>query len=119
MGCHGRAEDNVAGNPESPHGYGAGLRQHHHVAGVTVCLNCHEDADPANYTTVGEDVLPPYYANPGTGHPNMPTSSCNDDGSENFAGAPQGQDNDGDGIYDGDDGDCAGTPAPEAVTLVG
>ena len=112
MGCHGRAEDNVAGNPGFPHGRGAGLRQHHSNAGVTECAGCHDDANPANYTPVGEEVLPPYYANPGTSHPSMPTGSCNDDGSEHFAGATIGLDNDGDQIYDTADPGCDLSPVP-------
>jgi len=112
VGCHGREEDNTAANPGFPHGRGAGLRQHHFNAGVMVCANCHDDADPANYTPVGENVLPEYYANPGIGHPSMPTDPCNADGSEDFAGAPIGIDNDGDGLFDGDDGDCGTTDAP-------
>jgi len=117
MGCHGRAEDNVVGNPEFPNGAGAGLRQHHTNADVADCLNCHEDADPANYTPVGEETLPPYYANPGTGHAAIPTAGCNDDGSENFAGLAIGLDNDGDLLYDTDDPGCslAAVPAPIAA----
>jgi hypothetical protein len=111
-GCHGRAEDDTAANPDFPDGSGAGLRQQHHVAGVAVCNDCHEDADPAKYTPVDEDVLPPYYANPGSNHPAMPTAPCNADGSENFAGAADGLDNDGDGIYDGADSDCSTTATP-------
>ena len=107
MGCHGRLEDNSGGNPNFPHGIGAGLRQHHASSGVNVCSACHLDADSANYTTVGEDVLPAYFANPGAGHPNIPNDSCNSDGSENFRGDPEGLDNDGDGLYDGNDTDCA------------
>ena len=106
VGCHGRDEDNVAENPSFPNGLGAGLRQHHTNAGVSACIGCHDDADPANYTPVGEEILPPYYANPGTGHGNMPTASCNDDGSENFAGATIGLDNDGDLDYDMTDAGC-------------
>lgn len=106
VGCHGRAEDNVAGNPSFPFGFGAGLRQHHTNAGEDDCLGCHDDADPANYTPVGEQVLPPYYANPGTGHDMMPKASCNDDGSEHFAGATIGLDNDGDLEYDMADAGC-------------
>ena len=106
VGCHGRAEDNVPGNPDFNHGYGAGLRQHHTSNGVAVCAQCHADATPANYTPVGEDVLPPYYANPGIGHPSIPTDPCNADGSENFAGLPQGLDNDGDDLFDLADADC-------------
>lgn len=105
VGCHGRAEDEASPNA----GYGAGLRQHHWRAGEKVCAGCHSDANPANYTPVGEDVLPPYYANPGTGHPNMPTDPCNLDGNEDFAGSAEGLDNDGDDIYDGADPDCQAT----------
>jgi hypothetical protein len=43
----------------------------------------------------------------------MPTASCNDDGSEDFAGIAEGLDNDGDGPYDGDDGDCNATSTPD------
>ena len=106
MGCHGRAEDNIPQNPSYPYGAGAGLRQHHNNAGVDDCLDCHEDSDPANYTTVSEAILPPYYANPGSSHPNMPTMACNDDGSENFAGAAIGLDNDGNDLYDDADPAC-------------
>ncbi len=101
IGCHGRAEDVRGIGTE-----GAGLRQHHYRAGVTICFDCHDDADPAAFTPVGEDVLPPFYANPGTNHPNIPTDSCNSDGSENFAGGPTGLDNDGDNAYDTADPDC-------------
>lgn len=106
MGCHGRVEDNVPQNPNFPFGAGAGLRQHHNNAGVGDCLDCHEDSDPANYTTASESHLPPYYVNAGNNHPNMPTGACNDDGSENFAGAAIGIDNDGNGLYDAEDPAC-------------
>jgi hypothetical protein len=106
-GCHGREEDNHPGNPQFPHGYDAGLRQHHFTAGVTICATCHEDADPAMFAAVGENVPPPYFANPGVGHPNIPSDPCNADGSENFRGDPEGLDNDGDGLYDTNDPDCA------------
>lgn len=115
IGCHGRDEDNVAGNPSSPFGRGAGLRQHHFRAGTTICLDCHDDSDPTNYTPVGETVLPPYYANPGNNHSAMPTTACNDDGSENFAGATIGLDNDGDLLYDTDDTNCNLSAVPGQV----
>ena len=102
VGCHGRAEDNT---PANPAGYGAGLRQKHYNGGVTGCTGCHDDADPANFTPVAENVLPPYYANPGTDHSAMPTGPCGGQG-ENFAGDARGLDNDGDGSYDDADPDC-------------
>jgi hypothetical protein len=103
MGCHGRDED--MGNDSLSGGRGAGLRQHHYTAGVEGCVNCHSDSNPASYTPVGEDVLPNYYANPGTNHPQIHKDPCNADGSETFAGA-EGLDNDGDGSYDDADSDC-------------
>ena len=108
-GCHGRAEDNTLANPEvvaGRAGFGAGLRQHHFNAGETSCLACHLDADPANYTPVNESVPPPYYANPGTNHPAMPTDSCNPAGREDFAGIAEGLDNNGDDLYDMNDSSC-------------
>ena len=117
VGCHGRAEDNVQANPESPSGYGAGLRQHHDTAGQTVCSLCHADSDPDNYTPVGEEILPPYYANPGTGH-NIPDDPCNPppDFLEDYTDDDVGLDNDGDNIYDGADPNCA-VPEPDAALL--
>lgn len=104
VGCHGREED--IGNDSVSAGRGAGLRQHHTNADETDCQGCHSDAIPANYTPVGEDVLPNYFAYPGSNHPSMPADSCNPAGKENFAGATQGLDNDGDGNYDTVDSDC-------------
>jgi len=126
VGCHGRNEDNVPANPEvaAGHtGYGAALRQHHFVAGVEACNLCHLDADPDNYTTVGEDVMPDYYAHPGIGHPAIPDDPCNADGSEDFAGSPEGLDNDGNDVYDMSDAGCGVTgilvaDVPSAASLI-
>jgi hypothetical protein len=104
VGCHGREQD--MGNDSISPGRGAGLRQHHFVSGVESCLNCHSDSSPANYTPVGEDVLPSYYFQPDAAHPDKPTDPCNVDLAENFAGLPQGLDNNGDGVYDNCDDDC-------------
>ncbi|MDH5491834.1 MAG: putative metal-binding motif-containing protein, partial [Myxococcales bacterium] len=109
-GCHGRAEDDVPANPAvaaGGSGLGAGLRQHHYNSGVTFCTSCHADANPAAYTPVGEDVLPPYYANPGSGHPLVPLDSCNPGGSEDLYGSSIGLDNDGDLIYDMAEAECS------------
>ena len=95
-----------AGNDSIFGGLGAGLRQHHTNAGVTECKTCHADADPVNYTPVGEDVLPPYYFTPDPEFPNKPTDPCNQKGEEDYAGGPKGLDNDGDGSYDMSDFDC-------------
>jgi hypothetical protein len=104
VGCHGRQED--AGNDSISGGLGAGLRQHHTNAGITECKTCHADADPANYTPVGEDVLPPNYFTPDPEFPNKPTDPCNQHGEEDYAGIRKGLDNDGDGRYDKKDRDC-------------
>lgn len=102
VGCHGRQEDADAGGE----GLGAGLRQHHTNAGVPVCKTCHEDADPALFTPVGENVLPPNYFAPDPEFPNKPTDPCNQRRNEDYAGGPKGLDNDGDGSYDMADSDC-------------
>jgi hypothetical protein len=99
VGCHGRDADDGNATVTGTSQRGAGLRQHH--VGVASCTGCHDDQ--TGYTPVGENILPNYYANPGTGHPNIPSSSCN---GENFSGSPTGLDNDGDGVYDTADSDC-------------
>jgi hypothetical protein len=104
VGCHGRDED--FGNDSLSDGLGAGLRQHHFNAGTTLCAGCHSDANPANYTPVGEDVPPSYYFTPDVAHPNKPTNPCNPSGEEDFAGIVEGLDNDGDDLYDANDPDC-------------
>jgi len=104
MGCHGRNED--AGNDSISQGLGAGLRQHHTNAGVTECKTCHADADPANYTPVGENVLPPFYFTPDDVFLNKPFDPCNWRRAEDYSGRSKGLDNDGDGRYDRSDRDC-------------
>lgn len=109
VGCHGRDEDD-GGDPVFE-GRGAGLRQHHYNTGITLCVNCHLDSSPANYTPVGEDVLPPYYFTPDTAHPDKPTDPCAD---AFVAGGIAGLDNDGDVLYDASDPDCASNDPPVA-----
>ena len=104
LGCHGRAETGEAGRVTS-----AGLRQHHQSAGVAVCAGCHADTTPATFTTVGEQVLPPYYPLVDPARLTKPHNSCNPDGNETFAGG-FGLDNDGDGIYDQNDSNCLPIP---------
>ena len=104
-GCHGRNDD-MANGSDGLSGRSAGLRQHHTNAGVPICKTCHADADPANYTPVGEDVLPSYYAVPNDIFVNKPTDPCSQRRDEDYAGGPAGLDNDGDGRYDKTDLDC-------------
>ena len=105
MGCHGRLEDagNDSGSAASP-GYGAGLRQHHTNAGETICTGCHSDADPANYTPVDENVLPPYYGTSDVVCDDPMNLVATFQVGENFTvGDFIGLDNDGDLLYDGAD----------------
>jgi hypothetical protein len=124
VGCHGRYEDRHDehedanfddDNGNDTRGMGAGLRQHHWNAGITYCGRCHEDANPANFTTAGEDVQPPYYFLPEPFFYNKPTDACNPNGEEDYAGLLFGLDNDGDGKYDIQDPDCK--PAFGKVTI--
>ena len=107
IGCHGRDEGSGV--------TAAGLRQHHTRNGISTCAGCHSDSNPANFTPVGEIVLPPYYANPGIGH-SMPDHPCNllsQGYPEDVLGVGPGSglDNDGDNVYDTNDTDC-GSVAP-------
>jgi hypothetical protein len=125
-GCHGRAED---GTGNGSIGYAAGLRQHHWVAnkmvnGIStrVCANCHSDSDPANFDTVSEDILPPYYAANDINHPNIPSDPCNpaaDGYPEDYAGSSEGLDNDGNGLYDELDVVACPEPGEWAILLPG
>ncbi|HXV35512.1 MAG TPA: hypothetical protein VEC18_00060 [Myxococcota bacterium] len=99
-GCHGRAED---GTGDGTVGFGAGLRQHHWIAGIQICGQCHVDANPDDFVPVGEEVLPPYYSDNDPDHPLIPSDPCNPvaDGSpEDYAASTAGLDNDGDDLYD-------------------
>ncbi|MFQ6103043.1 MAG: multiheme c-type cytochrome [Candidatus Glassbacteria bacterium] len=96
IGCHGR---DYGGNVEVS---GIGLRAHHESAGVFICGMCHDDP----VWPFQERVKPVYYGQP-TVNVN---ESCNGDGSENWTPDGLGLDNDGDNIYDMDDGDCIGPP---------
>ncbi|MGD0947538.1 MAG: hypothetical protein ABSA52_08915 [Candidatus Binatia bacterium] len=107
VGCHGREQD--AGHDNVSAGRGAGLRQHHFRAGVTLCADCHTDANPANYLPVGENIPPFNYFTPDAAHPNKPTDPCNANGSESKFG-PVGLDNDGNGLYDLADPACQAPP---------
>jgi hypothetical protein len=111
LGCHGRAETGEGGTVTS-----AGLRQHHQNAGIAICANCHNDTNAATFTTVGENVLPPYYSIVDPDRPTKPNDPCNPDGNETFAGT-FGLDNDGDGLYDQADTDCQAAVAAPDINL--
>jgi hypothetical protein len=119
-GCHGREAD--AGNDNISAGRGAGLRQHHSIAGVATCAACHLDANPANYTPVPENMTPPYY---GVAADSNVDLACNGIATaktnENWSvGDFLGSDNDGDGVYDSAETDCFNDPqtSGEATLLV-
>jgi hypothetical protein len=110
-GCHGRLEDaNTV--TQNGTGWGAGLRQHHFNAGAPAdsngefCVTCHADADPANFTTAGEDTMPPWYGSVLNTNLDLNLEPCNPGGEENLAGLAIGLDNDGDLLYDTADPDC-------------
>jgi hypothetical protein len=142
-GCHGKLEDAV--NPAqvpiaNAEGMGASLRQMHWRVNETVdvngdgtvmvstrvCGDCHQrsdlggitDANPTNFTPVGEDLLPPYYDDPDGGpsvHTGIPADSC-DSTEEDIAGTARGLDNDGDRTYDESDVDCGAVVAAPGET---
>lgn len=110
VGCHGRQADTV-GNPNAlGAGWGAGLRQHHNANGVNVCLNCHADSDPNNFTPAGEDAMPMFYPEVTNNLTVTLMAPCNANGEENLAGLAMGLDNDGDNAYDTADPDCVDAP---------
>ena len=104
--CHGREADGGGDNISA--GIGRGLRQHHVIAGAAACGACHSDANgPAG---VGEDVLPAFYA----GALNAAGLNSCDGSEENFASSSVSLDNDGDGLTDAADPDCAPNQPPIA-----
>ena len=100
--CHGRDED--AGGDSESVGVGRGLRLHHVTTNAASCGSCHSDALGA--VGVGENILPSFYAAAGL-------DSC-DGSEERFASLTVSLDNDGDGLADGNDPDCATNVTPTA-----
>lgn len=123
VGCHGRTADAGHGAAD---GRGVGLRQHHDRSGVTICRNCHADANTVTplYIPVAESVNPFNYFTPDPSHLSKPTDACNVNGTESRYGAT-GLDNDGNGLYDLLDPACAivttssTTTTTTTTTLVG
>jgi hypothetical protein len=124
--CHiGRNKDPMIGKSDgtsSSPGIGCtgchkaeGLRAHHAVSGIGICSACHSD----DGTPDPENLMPLYYGTPDT----LVDGACNAEAvegvNENWTvGDFVGLDNDGDGLYDKDDPDCANDGpdpvAPEA-----
>jgi cytochrome c553 len=100
--CHGRDADGAPSADFSP-GLGRGLRQHHVTVGVAACGNCHQDTVNATTGSAPENVLPSFYplALGGAG-----LDPC-DGSEETFPSNSVSLDNDGDGLTDGADPDCA------------
>jgi len=105
IGCHGQDYDP---DPDIEDIIGAGLRRHHLMNNVDVCLNCHpSDPDPL------PESSPPFYY--GSFDTNA-FDSCNTAGLgflENWSldgDNTDGLDNDGDQVYDSRDDDCGGCP---------
>jgi cysteine-rich repeat protein len=93
-----------------------GLRLHHTTAGVTDCEDCHS-GDP---TPPPENTVPPYYGTVDT-NADVP---CNDVQQANLnenwtVGDFLGLDNDGDGLYDAVDPDCATSVCGNGVLETG
>ena len=107
--CHGRDAD---GSPSADFtaGLGRGLRQHHVTVGVAACGNCHGDTVNATTGSAPENILPAFYPQALSGAGLDP---C-DGSEENFASNSVSLDNDGDGLTDSADPDCAGNAAPTA-----
>ena len=106
VGCHGRDAD--AGGDSVSAGLARGLRQHHQVSGITQCSACHSDA--TGPVGVGEHILPSLYL---SGLLSVKFDSC-DGSEEQFRSNTISLDNDGDGLTDAADSDCATNTAPVA-----
>jgi cysteine-rich repeat protein len=98
-----------AGTPNNP-GLGcigchndSGLRAHHVANSVTSCTPCHGN-DPA---PPAESAIPPYYGTADTNVDQPCNTLASAEVNENWTvGDFVGLDNDGDGLYDGNDPDC-------------
>jgi len=91
-----------------------GLRAHHADANVAICAPCHQ-SDP---TPDPENVNPPYYGSVDTDANNACNLVATAGTNENWTvGDTLGLDNDGDGLYDGNDPDCGGSVETPGETL--
>jgi len=105
--CHGRDED-AGGDVGVSAGKGRGLRQHHLTKAAAACDDCHNDTDHATTGSAPESVFPSFYKSASN---TAGLAPC-DGSEERFASFTISLDNDGDGLTDGADSDCA-TGAPD------
>jgi hypothetical protein len=93
-----------------------GLRRHHSNSGVSECATCHDN----DGTPPPESQSPPYYGTADTHAANSCNPTAQTNVNENWTiNCCFGLDNDGDGLYDGADPDCAmatATPGESGVT---
>src|SRR5262245_43003053 len=115
-GCHGQDYGETSPNSGEPKATAYGLRLFHVNQGITSCgsSGCHKPGalghpDPLP-TLRGENVAPPYY-DPMFSRLRNPCSSAEED--MPLDADPVGLDNDGDGLVDAGDPDCA---APVSTT---
>jgi len=118
-GCHGQDYGETSPNSGEPKATAYGLRQFHVNQGITSCgsSGCHKPGalghpDPLP-TLFGENVAPPYY-NPLFSTLKSPCSSANED--MPLDADPVGLDNDGDGLVDAGDPDCAAAASTTTTT---
>lgn len=110
-GCHGRdygetVSTNIGGFPTAgkPKASAYGLVKHHFNRGETVCLSCHQNANPSFIKP--EYVNPPYYSRNDVKLGGSPVFAADHEDTKNDSDS-RGLDNDGDLKYDADDPDCS------------
>jgi len=118
-GCHGQDYGETSPNSGEPKATAYGLRLFHVNQGITACgsSGCHRPGalghpDPLP-TVFGENVAPPYYQ-PMFSRLRNPCSSADED--MPFDADPIGLDNDGDGLVDAADPDCAARVSTTTTT---
>ena len=119
-GCHGQDYGEISPNSLQPKASAYGLRQLHVNQGVTSCgtSSCHAPGSLGHSnpfpTLFGENHLPPYYGQP-TNNLTQPCLGSQED--MPFDADTIGLDNDGDGLVDLLDPDCAGVTTTTTTTL--
>lgn len=121
MGCHGldygetiQANYRTFATQGLHKNSGYGLRKHHARSGVTQCAGCHdtdENVPPfaENVINTGLGFTTNYYARADVLLGGNQLNPCSNEDTPDDTDT-RGLDNDGDGLYDGQDPDCAGTP---------